>query len=167
MKKFTAIFLMAFAFYLLLTAGSGKIIFWSPEEVLLGLITASLVGLIGRGLPFSERFTRMKNPIRWVMLLLYIIGPFFFEMVMANIEVAYRIITGKINPGIVKIKPDIKTDLGAAMLANSITLTPGTLSVDINEKNEIYVHWINVTNKKPKIEEVCGNFPKWIKRIAE
>jgi multicomponent Na+:H+ antiporter subunit E len=59
------------------------------------------------------------------------------------------------------------------MLANSITLTPGTLSVDIDENNnDLYVHWINVDKKaiqkKPvDCKYVCGNFPKWIRRIAE
>ena len=59
------------------------------------------------------------------------------------------------------------------MLANSITLTPGTLSVDIDEdKNDLYIHWINVKKealqKKPvDYKFVCGEFPKWVRRIAE
>ncbi|MHA1123877.1 MAG: Na+/H+ antiporter subunit E [Candidatus Heimdallarchaeota archaeon] len=59
------------------------------------------------------------------------------------------------------------------MLANSITLTPGTLSVDIDEdKNDLYIHWINVKKEVLKGETVdckyiCGNFDKWIRRIAE
>ncbi len=59
------------------------------------------------------------------------------------------------------------------MLANSITLTPGTLSVDIDEdKNDLYIHWINVNEEALKGESVdckyiCGNFDKWIRRIAE
>jgi multicomponent Na+:H+ antiporter subunit E len=59
------------------------------------------------------------------------------------------------------------------MLANSITLTPGTLSVDIDENtNDLFVHWINVDekaleNKPVDCKHICGNFPKWIRRIAE
>jgi len=67
-----------------------------------------------------------------------------------------------------KISPDLKTDASITFLANSITLTPGTLSVDIDEKNnDLYIHWINVTSVKPEIEEICGTFPKWARRIAE
>ncbi|PNX47524.1 MAG: cation:proton antiporter, partial [Thermoplasmata archaeon M11B2D] len=90
-----------------------------------------------------------------------------------NLDVAYRVITGRINPGIVKIHPDLKTDLGITMLANSITLTPGTLTVDIDEEtNDLYVHWINVDkkaleNKPVECKYICGNFPKWVRRIAE
>jgi multicomponent Na+:H+ antiporter subunit E len=90
---------------------------------------------------------------------------------MANIEVAYRVITGKIRPGIVRIKPDLKTNLGRTILANSITLTPGTLTVDIDEKNgDIIVHWINVKeteSEEGKLKAVCGSFAKWARRLAE
>ena len=115
----------------------------------------------------------MLNPVRWFAFLAYAIVPFFFSMAKANVDVAYRVITGKINPGIVRISPDLKTDLGITMLANSITLTPGTLSVDIDEdKNDLYVHWINVkkealTKKPVDCKYVCGNFPKWVRRVAE
>ncbi|HIC96250.1 TPA: cation:proton antiporter, partial [Candidatus Bipolaricaulota bacterium] len=46
-------------------------------------------------------------------------------------------------------------------------LTPGTLSVDVDEKNNLYVHWINVRNKRPTPREVCGLFPSWVRRIVE
>ena len=110
----------------------------------------------------------MLNPLRWIIFLIYLIGPFFWAMAKANIDVAYRVITGKINPGIVKISPGLKTDLGITLLADSITLTPGTLSVDIDEKNnDLYIHWINVTTLKPTTHHICANFPQWIRRIAE
>jgi len=110
----------------------------------------------------------MLNPLRWVIFLVYLIGPFFWAMAKANVDVAYRVITGKINPGIVKISPGLKTDLGITLLADSITLTPGTLSVDIDEKNnDLYIHWINVTTLKPTTHHICTNFPQWIRRIAE
>jgi multicomponent Na+:H+ antiporter subunit E len=115
----------------------------------------------------------MLNPVRWFIFLGYLIGPFFIALAKANLDVAYRVITGKIKPGIVRISPDLKTDFGITMLANSITLTPGTLSVDIDENtNDLFIHWINVDEKalekKPvDCKYICGNFPKWVRRIAE
>ena len=93
-------------------------------------------------------------------------------MAKANIDVAYRVITGKINPGIVKIAPGLKSDLAVTLLANSITLTPGTLSVDIDQDKNLYVHWINVDEQKLKdmprpCEPICAAFPKWARRIGE
>ncbi|MFO8078171.1 MAG: Na+/H+ antiporter subunit E [Thermoplasmatota archaeon] len=173
MLAFVVTTIMCFITYLLLTTGSGTLVgLWSPEEMILGLILSLITGFISQSI-FVKKDLRMLNPVRWIMLLAYLIGPFFISLAKANIDVAYRVITGKINPGIVKIKPDLKEDLSITMLANSITLTPGTLSVDIDEdSNELYIHWINVDEtalkKKPvDCKYVCGNFPSWIRRITE
>jgi len=171
MLTFVITAIAVFALYLFLTAGSaipGSMFFLgSREEILAGIILSIVAGVIGRNVLFREKNYRMLNPKRWFFFIFYLFCPFFFAMAKANFDVAYRVLTGKINPGIVKISPDLKTDLGITFLANSITLTPGTLSVDIDEKNnDLYVHWINV--KSPvKIENVCGKFPEWARRIAE
>lgn len=172
MLAFIVTTVMCFITYLLLTTGSGTLGLWSWEEILFGIILSLIVGFIARTIFVRDNF-RMLNPVRWFIFLAYLIGPFFVSMAKANFDVAYRVITGKINPGIVKISPDLKTDLGITLLANSITLTPGTLSVDIDEdKNDLYIHWINVKKealeKKPiDCKYVCAGFPKWIRRIAE
>jgi multicomponent Na+:H+ antiporter subunit E len=168
---------VCFIAYLILTTGSTtdegiNIWLWSLEEILLGIILSLFVGFVSRNI-FVKKDLRMLNPLRWIFFLVYVIGPFFVGMAIANLDVAYRVITGKINPGIVQISPGLKTDLGITMLANSITLTPGTLSVDIDEeKNDLYVHWINIkedaTRKKPvDCKYICRNFHNWIRRIAE
>ena len=172
MLTFVITAIAVFALYLFLTAGSaipGSTIFlWSREEIFAGIILSVIAGFIGRKVLFKRKNYRMLNPKGWLLFVVYLIGPFFFAMAKANLDVAYRVITGKIKPGIVKISSNLKTDLGITLLANSITLTPGTLSVDIDEKNnDLYVHWINVKDKTPKIEDVCGSFPKWARRIAE
>jgi multicomponent Na+:H+ antiporter subunit E len=111
---------------------------------------------------------RFLNPLRWITFIVYLVYPLFFEMFKANIDVAYRVITGKIRPGIVKINPELKSAGAITLLANSITLTPGTLTVDIDEEtNELYVHWIYVKKKDPKPEHVCGKMVKWVKFIAD
>ena len=173
MIAFIVTTIVCFIAYLLLTTGSGTdLLIWSFWEILFGIILSVIVGIIARKI-FAKKSFRMLNPVRWFTFLAYMIGPFFFGMAKANFDVAYRVITGKINPGIVKISPDLKTDLGITMLANSITLTPGTLSVDIDEDdNDLYIHWINVKRealeKKPvDCKHVCGKFDKWIRRIVE
>jgi multicomponent Na+:H+ antiporter subunit E len=101
--------------------------------------------------------------------------PFFIELTKANLDVAYRVITLNIRPGIIRVHSGMKTDLGIFMLANSITLTPGTLTVGIDEKtNDLFIHNINVAvgDEKKKIIESTElfslvNLPAWIRRIAE
>lgn len=74
------------------------------------------------------------------------VGFFFYvlkEIILANLEVAYDVVTpGKrMRPGVVGIPLDAKTNLEITLLANIITLTPGTLSLDISHNKEIlYVH---------------------------
>ena len=173
MLAFIVTTMFAFVAYLALTAGSGDILgFWSLEEIVAGIFLSVLVGAISRNYLCRSRNYRMLNPIRWLLFIAYLIGPFFIAMARANLDVAYRVITGKIRPGIVKIDPDLKTDFGVTFLANSITLTPGTLSVDVDEENNLYVHWINIPEGDEKmavapIEKVCSSFPKWARRVAE
>lgn len=93
---------------------------------------------------------------------------FIFELFKANFDVAFRVISPKlpINPGIVKVKTKLKSDFGRMMLANSITLTPGTLTVDIKDEF-IYVHWIDVTDKNidAATEKIVTTFEKFLIEI--
>lgn len=172
MITFLATAICVFLAYLLLTIASGNLFLWSKEELIIGAVLALIVGAVTRNFFFKGNL-RLLNPKRWFLFLIYVVGPFFWGMAKANIDVAYRVITGKINPGIVKISPKLKTDLGITMLANSITLTPGTLSVDIDEKtNDLYIHWIGVKEealkKMPRdCKYICGKFPDWARRVAE
>ncbi len=169
MIPFVATFFLSFFAYLFLTASQGEVLrLWSHYEIFAGVIIALIVAAFASKVLFQKKSYRLLNPSKWVLFLCYFFGPFLHALIKANIDVAYRVITNKINPGIVKISPQLKSDAAITMLANSITLTPGTLSVDIDEdSNDLYIHWINVTNLKPSIEDICGNFPEWVRRIAE
>lgn len=89
---------------------------------------------------------------------------------MANLDVARRVLSIKIplNPGIVKVKTDLKSDFGKLTLANSITLTPGTLSIDV-EDDYIYIHTIDVKGKTESENQanISGPFEKILGGIFE
>ena len=162
-------FCVAVVIYLVLTAGSGTLFFWSLEELFLAIVSGIIAGLVA--MVFLSRLAiepslKFFNPIRWFLFIIYIVGPFFFSMAKANIDVAYRVVTGKVKPGIVVIEPKLRSDFGITMLANSITLTPGTLTVDA-EDGKLFIHWLNVKSPKPKLSDVCSSFVSWIRRIAE
>jgi len=169
--KFLITTVVAYLAYLLLTIGSGTVFLWSNAELVIGAVCAVVVGALLKN-RFIGKDLRMLNPVRWFTFLVYLF-PLFFAMAKANIDVAYRVITGRINPAIVKINPNLKNDLSLTILANSITLTPGTLSVDVDEKtNELYVHWINIDPEVLKhmprdYHPICDSFPDWARRIAE
>ena len=160
-----------FVFYLLMTTASGNLLLWSKEELIVGAVLSLIIGAVTKKI-FIKKDFRMLNPRRLLLFLVYVFVVWLPALAIANIDVAYRVITGRINPGIVKIQPQLTNDLSLMILANSITLTPGTLTVDVDEKtNALYVHWINVDKealkKMPRDPKyVCGKFPAWARRIA-
>ncbi len=168
--RFLVTAIVAYLLYLILTIGSGTLLLWNEAELIIGAIFALVVAALLKN-RYLKKSLRMLNPVRWFIWLIYLF-PFFFAMAVANIDVAYRVITGRINPGIVKISPRLKNDMSLTILANSITLTPGTLSVDVDEKtNDLYVHWINVRpdvlKEMPRdYHPICNSFPDWARRIA-
>jgi len=92
----------------------------------------------------------------------------FWEVVTANLDVAYRVLHPRmpIRPGIVVIKTSLKSDIAKLILANSITLTPGTFTLDVIG-DKLLVHWINV--KSDDVDEatrmIGGRFEKYLSVI--
>ena len=166
---FIVAFCLSLVVYLVLTAGSGNILLWSSAELTLGIIFAVIAALIVKIL-FNELNIKLSSkalsPKRWLLFSAYIFGPFAISLIKANIDVAYRVLTGEIKPAIVKIDPKLKNELGIVMLANSITLTPGTLTLEA-KGGKLYIHWLNAKSEKPRIRQVCSSFADWIRRITE
>ena len=105
------------------------------------------------------------------MLVSFLYAGLFYYVMKANLDVVYRALHPQmpIHPGIVKIKTNLKSDSAITALANSITLTPGTLTVDVTEDGYLYVHWINV--KSTDVDEasrlIAQKFEFFIERIFE
>ena len=163
------IFVFSVIVYLLL-AWSGNGI--DMAEVIIGIVLGAILAFAAKVWNPRKFFSFYGlNPVRWGMFIVYLFGPFLLGMIKANLDVAMRVITGKIRPGIVRINSGLKGTLATTMLANSITLTPGTLTVDISEDPEggnlFYIHWINVTDENPEEGLVYGPFGKWARRVAE
>ena len=167
MRAFVFLTVACFLFYLFLTIGTGDVLLWSEPEIVVGFLFSLIVAFIGRRLVSWKFSNKSLSPRRWLLFVIYLVGPFFLHMAKANLDVAYRVLTGRINPGIVKVKTNLKTNLATALLANSITLTPGTLTVDVGRGDELFIHWINVKQKKPEASQVYGCLGKWVKMVME
>ena len=93
---------------------------------------------------------------------------FLVALIRSNFDVAKRVISPSlpINPGIVEVETKLKSKIGRLVLANSITLTPGTLSIEI-EDNKLFIHWINVTgaDKENATKEIVKTFEKYLEVI--
>jgi multicomponent Na+:H+ antiporter subunit E len=110
------------------------------------------------------------SPVRLFWFLVYV-PVFFYYVIKANFDVVYRAIHPQmpIKPGIVKIKTNLKTESGITALANSITLTPGTLTVDLTDDGFLYVHWINVksTDVEQATKFIAQRFEWFLEKIFE
>lgn len=140
------------------------------QEVVAGVFVATLVSIVaGKFLITSEKsehiFKRILSSIHYLFR-------FLWEMAKANLHVAFIVLHPSlpIKPGIVKIKTTLTKDSAITVLTNSITLTPGTLTVDVNpEKNEIYVHWIDVlsTDVTKNTKTIGGKFETLLTEVFE
>jgi multicomponent Na+:H+ antiporter subunit E len=100
---------------------------------------------------------------------LYYAAVFIWECFKANIDVAYRVLHPAlpIRPGTVKVKVGLKSDIGLTFLANSITLTPGTTSVDVDkEGGYLYVHCLCVKSDAGRLP-VVARFERILSKIFE
>ena len=94
---------------------------------------------------------------------------FIYELVKANIQVAYDVVTPTfyMTPGIVSVPLDVKTDLEITILANVISLTPGTLSLDVsNDRKVLYVHSMYIKDKDDFINSIKNGFEKKLLNIT-
>lgn len=119
---------------------------------------------------FTQRPAKLFSPVRYFWAICYI-PVLLWAMLIANLDVVYRVIHPKmpIKPGIVKVKTSLQSDSGRTALANSITLTPGTLTVDISDDGFLYIHWINVraTDVEGATKRIVSRFEGLLKRIFE
>ena len=140
----------------------------SLEILGVGALLALVIGTFLGGL-YPDHMHRVLNIRRWFYLLIYL--PYFlYYCIIANIDVAVRVIHPDvlIKPGIVKVRTTLTSDLAKTFLANSITLTPGTLTVDIDGQ-DFYVHWINIDtdSAEERTARICGRFEPLLRRIFE
>jgi len=97
-------------------------------------------------------------------------GFFLKEVVVANIVVVRQVLAPTLNikPGIIALPLDVKTDVQITLLASMISLTPGTLSMDVSEDRRfLFVHIFNIDDKDEIIRTIKGTFEKGILEVAE
>ena len=157
-----SVFLVTFFTWIVLTNSI------KTEELITGLIVAVVISIVFKRY-YKIRFDAKLIPRIFLFVFAYL-PVFIWEMIKANIDVAKRVLNPKLplNPGFVRIKTDLKGEVSRLSLANSITLTPGTLTLDVRDQ-ELCIHWIDVkaTDPEGKRKYISGRFEKLIKGVFE
>lgn len=167
----TFIFCMIIWMCLVIPFGGGMPREEIMKEALVGGIVSLIVSLFCYRFFIKSRAFWLFNPIRIVAFCLFAVV-FFWELFKSNLDVALRALSPKVrvNPGIVKISTKVESDYGLSMLANCITLTPGTITLHIKRKKRksvMFIHWIDVTTKQGDEAGriIKGSFEPWVRRV--
>jgi len=139
------------------------------QELAIGAICAAFVAALSYDLLFRRPMRDKLHPRRLAYLLAYL-PAYIWAEIKAHASVIRLILHPKmpIRPGIVRVPTDLRTDFGITGLADSITMTPGTLSVEVDEKKPcLYVHWIDVKTVKPEgtKAEIAKPFERFLMKV--
>lgn len=157
-----------FVFWLIV---SGK---FSPSHVITGALVTLIIAMVTRDFLTDDIRQTGHLLSKAAYIFLFLVPQYLFIMAFrlleSNLKVVKNVLYMDINPGIVRVKADLHSNTGLTVLANSITLTPGTLTLDVNKKlgeAYLYVHWIDVEtlDQEKAGMKIKGEIEEWLKKI--
>lgn len=137
-----------------------------PYSVFLGVTFSLLVAMLTYRFFLEEHEVAWRSLVPRVPFLLGFLAVMLWKIYAASFQVAWRVVTGRINPRIVHFRTRLKYELARAVLANAITLTPGTVTLDL-EEDHLVVHWLDAstTHSHHAGKLIKGSFETWLRRI--
>jgi multicomponent Na+:H+ antiporter subunit E len=134
----------------------------SPGNVVLAIVLGLLALTLGRPLG-REGFAR-THPLRLLGFVAYFVG----QLLLANVRVA-RAVLGPLRglrPAIVAVPLTVDRDAEIALLASLITLTPGTLSLEVSgDRRTLYVHALGVSDPDALRREIREGLERRIQEV--
>ena len=135
-------------------------------NLLLGAAIGALTALLLRNWFASPRVLRRLRRITSLLLL------FVWELLVSAVRVAIIVLTPNIRsalrPAIIAFPLTVKSDAEITLLANMITLTPGTLSVDVaDDRSVLYVHTLHLVDRETLIAEIANGFERKIAEVFQ
>jgi multicomponent Na+:H+ antiporter subunit E len=143
----------------------------SIYDLMTGFIVAVVTGVLFSNIALSNAL-KVIDPRRWYILVRYAIRYFIIDETLAHVDVIKRILHPRVpvNPAIVKVPYYVETDYAKTCIACSITNTPGTVVVEIDENERFfYIHWIDAKTLEPEKarESISKVFEEYSKKIFD
>lgn len=136
----------------------------TPGHILLGL-------LLGWAIPaFTLRFWPEPVRIRRPLALLRFMAVVLYDILVANFNVAYLILRGprQLEPRFVEVTLRLRSDLGISLLANTISLTPGTVSSWLSpDRTRLVVHGLDVHDPEGLVETIRTRYEAPLLEVFE
>lgn len=161
-------FIPCFIFWMLLTMSLKR------GELISGVLVCGVTAWFSSGffVQNEKHAGRLFNPIHFLQLIWYFVAVFSVELIKSNWAMAKAVFTDKkLKQAIVKVPVHGITDYyGLALLADCITLTPGTITMDVIDEDgkiSMYVQWLIMETEDAEEagEMIKGRMEKWIGRI--
>lgn len=136
---------------------------FNASTFIVGFLLGALMLWITKGF-FPGRFYMHR-----VWAVIYLIGLFFKELISANIQVLFLIVQPKmpIKPAIFALPIVLEKDWEITLLSSLITLTPGTLVIDVSEDSKtLYIHALNYGDADEAIDSIKNTFEKAIQEVS-
>lgn len=124
------VFVLLFAFWMILTGSL------HPENIIGGVLASGLVVFLSKDLLLRKVERPAITSSTLVQGVIYIVN-LVVAIIIANIDIAIRVLSPSmpISPGVIKFNSAVEKDMTRVLFANSITLTPGTLTLDVGDGN--------------------------------
>jgi len=130
---------------------------FTPTNFIAGFVLAYLImGLSQQIMKTGNYFTKVRSVLGFFLF-------FIRELIVAGLRVAYRALSPRLNvqPAVVAVPLEVTTNAEITLLANLITLTPGTLSLDVSsDRKVIYIHAFNVGDVDQFRREIKDGFER-------
>ncbi len=141
---------------------------WSVaiDTLALGLIQSAIVAMLMWPVFIEEDEAARRSLVPHIHFLLVYLVLLIFQMYVASFRVLWQIIRGRIDPGVVHFRTRLRTDIARVALANSITLTPGTITLFLDD-DHLIVHWLDArtTHSRYASTLVAEPFERVLRRI--
>lgn len=146
-----------------------------PDFVVGMLVGFAIIGLSERALVWQWPDRALATSgrgrtsyVRFTLRLAGFIGFALWEIVKSNIEVARIVLNPRhvFRTGIVAIPLDVQSDAGITLLSNLVTLTPGTVTIDISsDRRTLYIHAMDVRDPQALREQIKRRFERRVMEI--
>jgi len=161
MKKTVSAFVVFYVLWLVL-AGINL------QELIAGAVVSLVLAVVlGNVVNYELNVGTILTAVKFTVMYIPL---FIWKLILANFQMAKIVLSPvlPINPGFVVIKTGLTKDIAKLSLANSITLTPGTLSIDVDE-DEVLIHWVDVQGEDEAeyMAQISKSFEKSLGGIFE
>lgn len=151
---------------------------YTVANLVVGFVLGYLLIWLGRPFFVNAEYFRSKdledvgervlNAPEWLFRWSRFTLVFLWEVMLANIQVAVGVLSpiSRLRPGVLAVPLDVTTDAQITLLANMITLTPGTLSLDLsNDRQVLYVYFFHIVDPERSRREVKEGFERMVQEV--